>query len=802
MSHIRPIPSPPAAVACAHCGASVLGGADGAFCCAGCAGAHAIVAGLGLDAFYSRRDPSFAAASLRPAAAAPDTDFAIRAARPEDPAGTTHSLDLLVPGLRCGACVWLLEQALAAEPDVLRARASLADRRLRLVWRGPAERAAALAALPARLGFGVAPWSAACLRAAEDAEGRSLLTALGVAAFGAANVMLVSTAMWFGGGMGEGTRWWLHALTAAIALPVIAVAGLPFYRGALAGLRAGRATMDLAVSLGVLATAAMSVSEALRNGPYTWFDGATSLLALLLAGRVLDRAARRKALGAVSGLLALAEGEVTLLAPDGTARTAPAAEARPGDRVLVAPGERLRLDGVLEAPAGDAAPPALLDLSAVTGEAMPQPAAAGQALPAGAVNLGAGALAVRVTAAAADGSLAALARLVRRAEAERGRLGDLADRAAALYVPAVHAVAAGTFLLWWLVLGAGWREALVPAVAVLIVTCPCGLAIAVPAVRAVATGALFRRGVLVASGSALERLAEADHAVLDKTGTLTEGRPSLLLDPTRLDGALPAAAALARCSRHPLARALAEACPDAPAAPGVEEVLGAGLRAADGARLGSAAFVGVAAPEGGDAPGPVQWWRPAGAEAAPVAFRFADPPRPDAAEAVSALRRLGLGVEILSGDSPGAVSAVAAAVGVEEWRAGASPADKAARIEALRAEGRRPLMAGDGINDAAAMGLAHASASPGGGADLAQDAADFVLRGGGGGAGGLLPVADAVAVARRARRIARQSLGFSLFYNLVAVPAAVAGLVTPLGAAVVMATSSLAVIGNALRAGR
>jgi Cu2+-exporting ATPase len=196
----------------------------------------------------------------------------------------------------------------------------------------------------------------------------------------------------------------------------------------------------------------------------------------------------------------------------------------------------------------------------------------------------------------------------------------------------------------------------------------------------------------------------------------------------------------------------------------------------------------------------VLWWRPAGAEAAPVAFRFADPPRPDAAEAVSALRRIGLGVEILSGDSPGAVSAVAAAVGVEEWRAGASPADKAARIEALRAEGRRPLMVGDGINDAAAMGLAHVSASPGGGADLAQDAADFVLRGGGG-AGGLLPVAEAVAVARRARRIARQSLGFSLSYNLVAVPAAVAGLVTPLGAAVVMATSSLAVIGNALRAG-
>ncbi len=622
MSHLRPVPP----LACAHCGAPVPPGAGGGFCCAGCAGAHALVSGLGLDAFYDRRAPAaLAAAALRPPAAVPDTAFAVRAARSEDTEGAVHALDLLVPGLACGACVWLLEEALAAEPDVLRARASLADRRLRLVWRGPRERAAALAALPARLGFGVAPWSAACLRAAEDAEGRALLFALGVAAFGAANVMLLSVAMWFGGGMGDGTRQWLHALTAAIALPVIAVAGLPFYRNALAGLRAGRATMDLAVSLGVLATAAMSVSEALRNGPYTWFDGATSLLALLLAGRVLDRAARRRALGAVSGLLALAEGEVTLLAPGGTARAAPVADARPGDRVLVAPGERLRLDGVLEADdagRGESPTPALLDLSAVTGEAMPRPAAPGDALPAGAVNLGAGALVVRVGAAAADGSLAALARLVRRAEAERGRLGDLADRAAAFYVPAVHAAAAGTFLLWWLFGGAGWREALVPAVSVLIVTCPCGLAIAVPAVRAVATGALFRRGVLVASGGALERLAEVDHAVLDKTGTLTEGRPALLPDPARPAGALAAAAALARSSRHPLARALVEGCPDAPAAaPGVEEVPGAGLRAG-AARLGSAAFVGVSAPDPeGASAGPVLWWR-AEPGAPPVAFRF------------------------------------------------------------------------------------------------------------------------------------------------------------------------------------
>jgi len=775
---------PPAVqtAACAHCGSPCGGAAR--FCCAGCEGAAALVAGLGLDAFYRRRTD--ADGSLRPAITPAGPDLA-----PEvQGAGAAKTLDLMIAGLTCGACVWLVEQALAAEPDVTRARVSFATRRLSIGWDGSAARANEFAALLGRLGFRVAPWSGACLRATEDAEGKALLRALGIAAFGAMNVMMLSVAVWVGWDMGEATRAGHHWIAMLIALPVVALAGMPIYRGAWAGLRAGRLTMDAAVALGVLATTAMSVSEVLRNGPYTWFDGATALLALLLAGRVLERAARRRARQAVAALLALQEGSVTRLAADGTAEALPATALRPDDRILLAAGERLRLDAVLEG--GEA----LLDTSATTGESQPRGFSAGEALPAGAVNMGAPCIA-RVTAAAADGSLAAMARLLERAEEARGGFQDMAQRVVPWFVPVVLTLAAITFAYWCFGRGLPWQAALVPAVATLIVTCPCGFALALPAVQAVAVGALFRRGVLVARGSALERLASADCAVLDKTGTLTEGRLTLLPGAWE-EAQLRRAAGLARASRHPLARALAAACPDAPALAGVTEHPGRGLQA-EGLRLGSAAFLGI---PGADA-GLTLWF--ADGAAPPVAFRFADRLRPDAAAVIARLGELGLAAELLSGDAAPAVAAVAGQTGIGHWQAGATPEAKAARIAALRAAGRRPLMVGDGINDAAALALAQASACPGDGTDLAQTAADFVLQGAGLRAGlraGLGALPGAILTARRAQRLARQNIVFSLAYNLCAVPLAMAGLVTPLLAALVMASSSLIVIGNALRAGK
>jgi Cu2+-exporting ATPase len=330
---------------------------------------------------------------------------------------------------------------------------------------------------------------------------------------------------------------------------------------------------------------------------------------------------------------------------------------------------------------------------------------------------------------------------------------------------------------------------LVNAVCVLLITCPCGLAIAVPAVQVVASGALFRRGVLVASATALERLASADHAVLDKTGTLTEGRP-VLIPEGQAPEVLRAAASMARASRHPLAKALLRACPDAPLAPDTVEIAGQGLQSGM-VRLGSPSFCGL----DGITDGMVLVYR--GADATPVIFRFADRLREDAPEAVAALKRLGLSVELLSGDGPGAVASAAIAAGIADWRAGADPHAKAAHIESLKQAGLKPLMVGDGINDAAALAAAYVSASPAGATDLAQTTADIVLQ-----REGLAVLPEAIRIARRAQILARQNIGFSLTYNVIAVPAAIAGIVNPLIAALVMASSSLIVIGNALRAGR
>lgn len=768
--------APQSAAACAHCGAALAPG-QGRFCCTGCEAAFGLVRGLGLDAFYRRRET--ADGELRPEITAPAFD-ALPLIR-EDADGV-KSLELMISGLTCGACVWLVEQALAAEPDVIKARVSFSTRRLAMRWRGAAARGNELIALLSRLGFRMAPYTPACLRAAEDAEGRALIRALGIAAFGAMNVMLVSIAVWVGEDMGAHTREFMHWLAALIGLPTVLVAGMPFYRSAAQALRTGRVNMDMAVSLGVLATAGMSLIETFRNGPYTWFDGATALLALLLAGRVLDRAARKKARQAVAELLALQDGMLALIAADGTTRLVPAASVEARQCVQIAVGETSRLDG-------QASVETLLDTAAITGESLPRGFGAFVALPAGAVNMGAP-FTLQVTAPARDGSLAAMARLLEAAEQSKGRSVSIADRAARFYVPIAHAIAVATFLLWWLGFGALWQEALVNAVCVLLITCPCGLAIAVPAVQVVANGALFKRGVLVASPTALERLATADCAVLDKTGTLTEGRPVLVPEGQDAE-ALRAAAGMARASRHPSAKALVCACPEAPLVGGTREIPGQGLQAGV-ARLGSSAFCGVASASDGM----VLVYR-ARADAAPVIFRFADRLRADAPQAVADLKALGLPVELLSGDGPGAVAAAALAAGIETWQAGADPHAKAAHIESLKEAGRKPLMVGDGINDAAALAAAHVAASPAGATDLAQTTADIVLQ-----REGLAMLPDAIRLARRAQILARQNIGFSFAYNVIAVPAALAGLVNPLIAALVMASSSLIVICNALRAGR
>jgi len=694
-------------------------------------------------------------------------------------------LELLVPDARCAGCLSKIEREMQALPGVASARLNLTQKRLTVEFAAGAADAAAVVAALGRLGYPATPYDPGRARDAHDREGRELVLALAVAGFGVMNTMMFSVPIWaglFGQELGPATRTLMMWFSGIVGAPCALYAGLPFFRSAWRSLKARRANMDVPISIGVLLTLAISFSETVLGGRDAYFDAAVSLLFLLLIGRWLEHRLRARASSAAADLLALQAPTATVMGPDDALVARPVAEVRPGDRLLLRPGERVPVDSRVLSGVSE------LDNSLLTGETAPAAVTLGADCRAGALNLS-GTLQLVAVARSEDSAVAAIARLVEAGAQAKSRYVQLADKAAALYVPVVHAVALLTFAGGW-ALGLGPREALIRAVAVLIVTCPCALGLAVPAVQITASARLFRRGVLVKSGAALERLAEVDHVVFDKTGVLTEGRPRLV-DP--MPSTLAMAAPLARASRHPLARALAEAAGAGSLASEVTEHAGQGVEGTiDGrrARLGRAGFVGVSG-----AGSETELWF--GFEGdTKIRFRFADTLRPDAAETLATLAARGLSVEILSGDVPGAVGRVAKALGVATWRAGCTPQDKAARMDELAAAGRRVLMVGDGLNDAAALAKAHAAMAPGSALEASQNAADLVFSG-----ERLEPVVAAFDVARSARSRALENFGFAALYNALAAPAAMLGLVNPFVAAIAMSGSSLIVTLNALRTG-
>jgi Cu2+-exporting ATPase len=708
----------------------------------------------------------------------------------------TARLELVLDHADCAACVVDVEAVAAAQPGVVAARLNVTDRRLAVEWRAGAADAAAVVAALAAAGYVTHPFEPGRPEAAEAREMRRLVRALAVAGFAAMNVMLLSVSVWAGNvsDITPDTRDLFHWISALIALPAAAVAGEPFFTSAFAALRRGTTNMDVPISIGVVLALGVSVYETATSGLHAYFDSALMLLFFLLAGRVLDQAMRRRTRAAAANLAALHAETATRLEPDGGHTAVPARLLVPGDRVLVRPGERVPADGVVEAGLGS------LDESGLSGETAPRRVGRGDPIHAGALALDA-ALTVAVRASGADTLLAEIERLMTAAGERRGAYVRLADRAARLYAPVVH-VTAALACLAWLAVGASLHYAVLIAVAVLIITCPCALALAVPAVQVVAAGALFRRGVLLASGDALERLAAVDTVVFDKTGTLTLPEPQRLavVADGPQDDLVALAARLALSSRHPLAAAVAAAAPAAAPLDGVGEEAGRGVWASVGGtdvRLGSPAFC--------DAEAVAATARALHPTASLIAVRageraavFAVPQalRPDARRTIADLLAAGFAVRILSGDRPEAVAPVAAALGLPEdvARGGLTPADKVAAIAALRAAGHRVLMVGDGLNDAPALAAADVSLAPVTAVDLTQGQADAVFLG-----RGLGPVAETLAIARRARRRMTENLGLAVLYNLIAVPLAVFGFVTPLVAALAMSGSSLLVTVNALR---
>lgn len=684
---------------------------------------------------------------------------------------------LAVPDIHCGGCIRKVEGALNALPDIEDARVNLSTRRVAFHWREAQVDAEPVFAALRRVGYEPNLISPDAI--VVDDTRKSLFRALAVAGFAAGNIMLLSVSVW--SGADDATRDLFHWISALIAIPTVGYAGRVFFRPAWRALAARSLNMDVPISLAILLATGMSIYETWHHGDHAYFDASVTLLFFLLIGRTLDHMMRDRARDAVAGLARITPDGATVIEKDGSRHWRPLDEIGAGMRLHIAAGDRIPVDATVREGKSD------IDAAIATGESVPITAREGATLSAGMLNL-TGPLVVEATKAAKDSFLSEMLRMLDAAEGAAPTYRKLADRAAAVYAPVVHLAALFTFLGWIWMTG-DWRQSLFSAIAVLIITCPCALGLAVPIVQVVAASRLFRKGIMVRDGTALEKLAQIDHVVFDKTGTLTMGMPRLRDAAKHGSRFLGIAAALGANSRHPYSQALARAAGENNIRPVVgltdmREIPGEGIEATlDGDRyfLGrpSAGGNGVELRRGDDVLD---------------LFRFEDRMRANAAETIAALERRNIACEILSGDNGETVAAAAHALGMTDWRGDLRPADKIARVQALQAMGHKVLMVGDGLNDTPSLAAADVSMVPSKAADIGRQAAGLVFL-----HEGLDAVAGAVTVAQRAQTLIRQNFALAVLYNVIAIPLAVLGYASPLVAALAMSGSSIVVILNALR---
>ena len=701
-------------------------------------------------------------------AVAPLAQETARHARPPDAI-------LSIPALHCAACIGKVERALSALPGVERARVNLSLKRVSV--HGPDVPDDTITAAIKAAGYDAYPLDLTLLEEGQDPVGRALLIRLAIAGFAMMNVMLFSVAVW--SGASDATRDLFHLISALISLPAVLFCGQPFFANAWSALRVRALNMDVPISLAILLAAGMSLFEVLNGGAHAYFDAALSLTFFLLIGRYLDHQTRSSARSAAKELAAL-EVHTAQRIDAGHATKVPVSALRVGDRVLIPTGVRVPVDGTLDSAS------AVSDRSFLTGESAAQTLIKGFPVQAGEINQGAP-FEMTATAVGDDTTLRRVANLVEMAENSRNRYTNLADRAARIYAPAVHLLALLAFVVWVWISG-DIRFALNIAVAVLIITCPCALGLAVPAVATAAIARLYAMGFLVKSGTALERLAEVDIAVFDKTGTLTLSSSTGKLS-TLSDTQASVARKLAQSSHHPMSRALLAVLPPVPPAEvtQMQEIPGFGMQAVlddQPVRMGRGSWLGADF-DGlglriGDGPA--------------IPLPLTDIPRPGVKTALEGLRSLGIAPQILSGDGKTPVQALAAQIGVEDLQFNVSATEKHAYLTGLQKAGHRVLMVGDGLNDTASLAAAHASAAPASALDASRSAADIVLL-----RDSLAEFPMLLKIARATTRLSRENFAIAAAYNAIAVPVALLGYASPLIAAIAMSASSLTVLANAMR---
>lgn len=778
------------ATTCYHCGEVLpsspvrvdVDGTSQAFCCHGCSAAAEWIRQSALDDYYRLRSMAGTRVEDVPDLSSWDRDDLL--GEHATPVADGLEITLLTDGMRCAACAWLIDRALQGEPGVFDAGANAVTGRIRIGWDPAQTRLSNVLARLAMLGYRPYLATGAARERERVAEQRRWLIRLGVAGLGAMQTMMFSEALYldFGHHMAGATRDFFRWVALLVATPVVFYAGWPFLLGCWRELRQRHPGMDTLIAASTLLAYLASVVETMRDGAQVWYDAATMFVFLLLAARLLEQRARRIASAQVDALARARPMLAVKELADGSRVTVPAASLAVGDIACVAVGEVVPVDGcLLDAQAS-------FEEALLTGESRPVSRSRGATIYAGTTCRETPARIVATQTGSAT-RLSQLARLVDQAQSQRPRLARVADRIGQVFVSVLIVLAVVVYVLWRLHDPARAFEV---TLSLLVVSCPCALSLAVPAALAASHGALARMGVLSVRSGSLENLARVTDVVFDKTGTLT--RVELAVgEVSAFDGFDPAlalriAAALERDSRHPVAEAFADVHTSLQTQD-MCEITGHGVtgRIDDRVwRLGRASFAGHGEDDG-------QLWLGDG-QSVVARFCLQETLRPHASEAMVALRDLGMCIHLASGDSVGAVERLMRQLSLDEGHSRQSSEDKLALVRALQTEGRVVAMIGDGLNDAPVLAGADVSLAMGDGASLAQRAADMVLT-----APSLLRVPAAIRLARRTQHVIRQNFAWAVGYNLLALPLAMTGHVTPALAALGMALSSLTVTVNALR---
>lgn len=770
---------------CVHCGENLYSNiALEGFCCFGCKAAYALINSLNLSKYYTYCKTLYNTSPMKVNNIINELNYLEHISSSDK----GNQIFLLIEGIHCGACVWLIENTLKKQRGVTAARINLSTKRLLLEWSGEQEYIYELISILEQLGYRAVPFVAEELDVEQKRNEQQLLKCLIIAGVVSMQVMMLTVGVWVGNiydSMGEYTRLILHLIAALITIPAVIYSGMPFFRSAFVALKAKRSNMDVPISIGVISSVLISIQETINSGEYTYYDAAISLLFVLLIGRYLDMRTRNKARREAHNLILSQPRSVTIYDDNNTLKLIDVKRAQIGQIAFIASGERIPIDGVVVEGVGE------VDNSIITGETLAVRVYKGSEVFAGSINLGA-ALKIRINTLSDHTLLSEIIKLIENAEQGRAKYVMIADKVAAFYTPFVLILSSLTFCIWRFILNALFSEALLHSVAVLIITCPCALALAVPIVQIVAVMRLMKQGILVKTADALEKIAEIDTIVFDKTGTLTEGRPYWINQNDFTKEEIMLIASLANQSKHILLTSIKDSYNGNLYEIQAHEEKGSGLKAVwhdEVLKLGSREWCAVQQELDDDEHLEIWFaWRDVKKR-----LILQDQLRPEAPQVIYQLKNLGYQILLLSGDRTKAVELVASQIKIDYYESMLKPHDKYRRIGELQKEGMVVLMVGDGLNDAAALKVARASLSLASGLAITQNNADIIFQ------TNLNSVVEILSIAKKSGVLVRENLLLSLLYNVITIPIAMFGLVTPLIAALAMSSSSILVTLNAMR---